>query len=246
MTGSNSQPKQKTRNNGGLGATVNCEQRLRNMPEPVKSTHPSTRSTLDSHVGITSGYDSHVTSGLQGRNGSRSSGGPPHSRHGSTGDNLDSSTGWICEREAGSGDKVYFNNLNDQRWELVEDDQTGKSYFWNRRSNQVVWDLPEIHIETHEGPLSLPVQTVHPNPLPVPPKTPNLQDKQGTIVFVKIGVGKKVHSSKLQTGWGVIYGDTLNIYKQAPKQAGGGTIWQQQPDIKQDFFNSRIKKSTEL
>lgn len=188
----------------------------------------------------------------------------PKSRTQSDTDNVFSSD-WTCEVDADTGSRVsnfilikskcvrfllchifvgvvlrtfiqyWFANFTTVRWRECYDAQTNNYYYWDEENNEVTWQLPERPDEQSSA-----------------PKTPNLTSKRGTIHYNKFDTGKKVifsrHASSnidkvstTKTGWGEIHGNFLNIYKTAPKQVGGGTIYSVEPEIRIDFYRSKIR-----
>ena len=65
----------------------------------------------------------------------------------------------------------YSDFTGDDRWQEIYDQQTGRSYYWNKRTNRTEWELP-----------ARPEKEI-----PI-----NLTFKRGTIDYNKLEKGKKV------------------------------------------------------
>ena len=74
-----------------------------------------------------------------------------------------------------SDPSLLYDFTGDERWQEIYDQQTGRSYYWNKRTNRTEWELPArpISEKTSENPI-------------------NLTFKRGTIDYNKLEKGKKV------------------------------------------------------
>lgn len=73
----------------------------------------------------------------------------------------------------------YSDFTGDERWQEIYDQQTGRSYYWNKRTNRTEWELPARPISSEKS---------SDNPI-------NLTFKRGTIDYNKLEKGKKVTSN---------------------------------------------------
>ena len=71
----------------------------------------------------------------------------------------------------------YSDFTGDERWQEIYDQQTGRSYYWNKRTNRTEWELPARPISSEK---------TSENPI-------NLTFKRGTIDYNKLEKGKKVN-----------------------------------------------------
>merc|ERR1712131_44692 len=205
--------------------TANTARRLDNMPEPVKPSSLTRRSNEDQRVSpIEHAGHSRFSSLGSASEYPKQPDYQTKQRTQSENDNV-FSPDWSCEVDADTGNRYWFATFTTVRWRECYDAQTNNYYYWNEDNNEVIWQLPEKPDEK--------IQT---------PKTPNLTSKRGTILYHKFDTGKKV--SKLINGWGEIHGNFLNIYKTAPKMQGGGTIYNVEPEIRIDFYRSKIRTPT--
>ena len=70
----------------------------------------------------------------------------------------------------------YSDFTGDERWQEIYDQQTGRSYYWNKRTNRTEWELPARPVSSEK---------TSENPI-------NLTFKRGTIDYNKLEKGKKV------------------------------------------------------
>jgi len=217
----------------GMSMTANTARRLDAMPEAVKPkpVKPSvTRRSIEERTNSPVEQHHHQRFSSLGSNVDQPA--APKPRLQSESDNVfdGSKPSWTCEVDADTGNRYWFATFTAVRWRECYDAQTNNYYYWNEEDNTVIWELPEKPDE---------LELKSPNSESVVPKTPNLTSKRGTILYHRFEPGKKV--SKVLNGWGEIHGNFLNIYKTAPKMQGGGTIYNVEPEIRIDFYRSKIR-----